>query len=118
MLFASPLGVAASQTISGAPWACTGGASRIHLTPTMLRISIEYGFMLYGYSPNLILGQAFRAGGAPVPGSYSRPAEEFCLAPAGGYLSSRSWPIGSQGPILRPLLRHLAQSACLLLLAF
>src|SRR5204862_4846385 len=34
------------------------------------------------------------------------------------YLSSRIWPIGSLEPIMRPMPRRLAESACLLLLAF
>src|SRR6266542_1785004 len=61
MLLASPLGVAASQMISGAPWPCTGGTSRKHITNTTLRISIEHGFIINRYSPNLILGQVSAA---------------------------------------------------------
>jgi hypothetical protein len=45
MLFASPLGVAASQIISGTLWAFTGGTSQKHVAATALRKSNQYGFI-------------------------------------------------------------------------
>jgi hypothetical protein len=56
MLFAIPLGVTASQTISGGPCPYAGGTTGEHIAPTP-SASIEYDFILKGQSPNLIPGQ-------------------------------------------------------------
>src|SRR5436190_19895071 len=54
MLFASALGVAVSHTMSGAPCPCSGNPLR-KPSAAILRRTIEYGFILYRYSLNLIL---------------------------------------------------------------
>src|SRR6266498_4189401 len=97
MLFANPLGVADSQAMSGAPWACAGATSRKHVAPTTPKIRIEDAFMLYRYLTSLIFGQGTNTVTIQVSGCFRpHPGErEDCLPRWDGMERFGGWCVES-----------------------